>query len=251
MRSLHRRQKLLSKIVAALIAFGPWGVFLLGFIDSLGIPLPATMDALLILVAVKAPQRAYFTALMAVLGTAGGSIGLFLAVRHGRRLFLKGEPPPGRRQRFERWFDRYGMLTVFIPAVTPVLPLPLKVFVVSARNRPVVAARLPAAGLDLELQRRGFDRLLLGIAWSSSRPQSAEFVAMRAREISRYLEIPIDQAGQIAEKDQAERQGMPPGIALLGVIPLAVGLAYLVFYFTDDSRKRLAAEDGTPTALKP
>ena len=123
---------MLSKIAAALIAFGPWGVFLLGFIDSLGIPLPATMDALLILVAVKAPHRAYFTALMAVLGTAGGSITLFLAVRHGRRLFLKDEPPPGRRQRFERWFDRYGMLTVFIPAVTPVLPLPLKVFVVSA-----------------------------------------------------------------------------------------------------------------------
>ena len=123
---------MLSKIAAALIAFGPWGVFLLGFIDSLGIPLPATMDALLILVAVKAPHRAYFTALMAVLGTAGGSITLFLAVRHGRRLFLKGEPPPGRRQRFERWFDRYGMLTVFIPAVVPVLPLPLKVFVVSA-----------------------------------------------------------------------------------------------------------------------
>ena len=123
---------MLSKIVAALITFGPWGVFLLGFIDSLGIPLPATMDALLILVAVKAPQRAYFTALMAVLGSAGGSIGLFLAVRHGRRLFLKGEPPPGKRKRFERWFNRYGMLTVFIPAVTPVLPLPLKVSVVSA-----------------------------------------------------------------------------------------------------------------------
>jgi membrane protein DedA with SNARE-associated domain len=90
------------------------------------------MDFLLIMVAVKAPQRAYFTALMAVLGSAGGSIALFLAVRHGRRLFLKGDPPPGRRQRFERWFDRYGMLTVFVPAVVPVLPLPLKVFVVSA-----------------------------------------------------------------------------------------------------------------------
>jgi membrane protein DedA with SNARE-associated domain len=123
---------LLSKIVAALITFGPWGVFLLGFFDSVGIPLPATMDALLLLVAVKAPHRAYFTALMAVLGSSGGSITLFLAVRHGRRLFLKGEPPPGKRQRFERWFDRYGMLTVFVPAVVPVLPLPLKVFVVSA-----------------------------------------------------------------------------------------------------------------------
>jgi membrane protein YqaA with SNARE-associated domain len=123
---------LVAKIVAALIAFGPWGVLLLGFIDSLGIPLPATMDALLILVAVKAPQWAYFYAFMAVLGAASGSITLFWAVRHGRRLFFKGELPPGKRHRFERWFDRYGMLTVFIPAVTPVLPLPLKVFVVSA-----------------------------------------------------------------------------------------------------------------------
>jgi amino acid transporter len=93
---------------------------------------------------------------------------------------------------------------------------------------------------------------LLGLAWASSRPQSATLVAMRAREISRSLEIPIDQARQIAEKDgAAERQGMPLGIALLGVIPLAVGLAYLVFYFTDDSRKRLAAEAGNPTAPTP
>jgi amino acid transporter len=94
---------------------------------------------------------------------------------------------------------------------------------------------------------------LLGISWSSQRPQSAEFVAMRAREISRYLDIPIDQARQIAEKDAAtEKAGMPPGVALLGVIPLAVGLAYLVFYFTDDSQKRLTAEaPGDATGLKP
>ena len=93
---------------------------------------------------------------------------------------------------------------------------------------------------------------LLGLAWASSRPQSATLVAMRAREISRSLEIPIDQARQIADKDgAAERQGMPLGIALLGVIPLAVGLAYLVFYFTDDSRKRLAAEGGNRIAPTP
>jgi len=123
---------LLSKIAAALIAYGPWGRLPARLHRFAGHPLPAAMDALLVLVAVKAPQRAYFTALLAVLGTAGGSITLFFAARHGRRLFLKGDPPPGKRQRFERWFDRYGMLTVFVPAVTPVLPLPLKVFVVSA-----------------------------------------------------------------------------------------------------------------------
>jgi hypothetical protein len=45
----------------------------------------------------------------------------------------------------------------------------------------------------------------------------------------------------MAEKDQVAR-GLPAGVAVLGVVPLAVGLAYLVFYFTDDSRKRLEAE---------
>jgi amino acid transporter len=93
---------------------------------------------------------------------------------------------------------------------------------------------------------------LLGLAWASWRPPSATLVAMRAREISQGLQIPIDQARQIAEKDQAtEKQGVPPGIALLGVIPLAVGMAYLVFYFTDDSRRRPAAEGGNPTAPTP
>ncbi|MGA3096366.1 MAG: hypothetical protein ABSF25_07930 [Bryobacteraceae bacterium] len=80
---------------------------------------------------------------------------------------------------------------------------------------------------------------LLGIAWSTQRPQTPEDISYRARAISRNLDIPLDQARQMAEKDQTAR-GLPAGVALLGVVPLAVGLAYLVFYFTDDSRKRLA-----------
>ncbi|HEV3332891.1 MAG TPA: VTT domain-containing protein [Bryobacteraceae bacterium] len=123
---------MLAKITAALVAYGPWGVFLIGLIDSLGLPLPATMDALLILIAVKAPERAYFTALMAVLGSMGGNLALFLGARYGVRRFINQAPEPGKPKRFREWFHRYGLLTVFVPAVTPVLPLPLKVFVISA-----------------------------------------------------------------------------------------------------------------------
>ena len=36
-----------------------------------------------------------------------------------------------KRQRFRKWFQRYGLLTIFIPAMLPI-PLPLKVFVISA-----------------------------------------------------------------------------------------------------------------------
>jgi len=90
------------------------------------------MDALLILIAVKAPSRAYFAALMAVLGSIAGNVMLFQAARYGVRRFVKAVPEPGDPQRFRKWFHRYGLLTVFIPAATPFLPLPLKVFVVSA-----------------------------------------------------------------------------------------------------------------------
>jgi membrane protein DedA with SNARE-associated domain len=123
---------MLAKIKVALLAFGPVGVFLLGVIDSLGVPLPGAMDGLVLYIAVKEPHRAYFTALMAVVGSLAGNIALFWAARRGGRWFLKGEPSSSRGQRFQQWFARYGLLTVFIPAVTPFVPFPLKVFVVSA-----------------------------------------------------------------------------------------------------------------------
>lgn len=120
------------KLTHALLAFGPIGIFLVGVIDSLGVPLPAAMDALVLTVAVNEPRRAYFAALMAVLGSTVGNVALFLAARHGSRRFMKGEPSSVRARKLHRWFHRYGLLTVFVPAVTPVIPFPLKVFVMSA-----------------------------------------------------------------------------------------------------------------------
>ena len=121
-----------AKLIAALVAYGPWGVFLIGIIDSLGVPLPAGMDALLILIAVKAPERAFLAASLAVLGSLIGNLLLFLAARYGVRRLVGKVPEPGKPQRFREWFSRYGLITVFIPTATPILPLPLKVFVVSA-----------------------------------------------------------------------------------------------------------------------
>jgi membrane protein DedA with SNARE-associated domain len=39
--------------------------------------------------------------------------------------------PEGRAARFREWFRRYGMATVFVPALIPI-PMPLKLFVISA-----------------------------------------------------------------------------------------------------------------------
>jgi membrane protein DedA with SNARE-associated domain len=133
---------LLKSFADALIAFGPPGVFLIGFVDSLGIPLPAALDALLITVAIRTPQYAWIAAILAVIGSMGGNYLLFRAARYGSGWLIREKPdtPPGRREKFRQWFARYGLLTVFVPAVVPFVPLPLKVFVVSAG-----AVRTPAS----------------------------------------------------------------------------------------------------------
>jgi membrane protein YqaA with SNARE-associated domain len=123
---------LLKRIGDALIAFGPVGVFVIGFFDSLGVPLVGGVDALLIYLAAKTPHMAYLAATSATVGSILGNLVLFRAARYGVRRFASVEAPEGKRQKFRLWFQRYGLLTVFIPAVIPFVPLPLKVFVISA-----------------------------------------------------------------------------------------------------------------------
>jgi membrane protein YqaA with SNARE-associated domain len=124
---------MLAKLTAALIAYGPAGILVLAFIDSAGIPVASGMDALVILVAAKAPSRALLAASMGVLGSVIGNVVLFMAARTGARRFVKEVPQPGDKRRFRDWFKRYGLLTVFIPCMLPI-PLPLKVFVISAAS---------------------------------------------------------------------------------------------------------------------
>src|SRR6185312_3115856 len=66
-------------------------------------------------------------------GSLIGNIGLFSASRGGSQRWVKAVPEqPANPGRFRAWFRRYGLVTVFIPALFPIIPLPLKVFVISA-----------------------------------------------------------------------------------------------------------------------
>jgi len=122
----------LKSIGDALQALGPLGIFVFALLDSLGVPLVGGVDFLLLFVAAKTPQVAYLAATTATLGSLVGNLLLFRGARYGVNRFGGDEVPDGKRQKFRLWFQRYGLLTVFIPAVTPFVPLPLKVFVISA-----------------------------------------------------------------------------------------------------------------------
>lgn len=118
-------------MTATIATWGVWGVLLLAFIDSAGVPIPVGMDALVILMGVKAPEMVWIAATLAVLGSLAGNLVLFFAARKGGARFVAEAAAPGRKQRFRGWFARYGLATVFVPALVPI-PLPLKVFVVTA-----------------------------------------------------------------------------------------------------------------------
>lgn len=121
---------LLRNLTNFLVAVGPWGLLALAFLDSCGVPIVGALDAYIIFLAAKEPHRAYFYASIAVAGSVIGNAALFLIARQGRRRFLQ-RTERGRSQRFRRWFDRFGLVTVFVPALMPI-PMPLKIFVVCA-----------------------------------------------------------------------------------------------------------------------
>jgi membrane protein YqaA with SNARE-associated domain len=153
---------LLKSIGDALIAFGPVGLFVIGLLDSLGVPLVGGVDFLVIVLAVKTPHMAYIAATTATAGSILGNLLLFRAARYGVRRFAGDEAPDGKRQKFRLWFQRYGLLTVFIPAVTPFVPLPLKVFVISAGAMHTSVSRFLAVVL-LARVIRYFGEAYLGI----------------------------------------------------------------------------------------
>ena len=118
-------------LVNTLISWGPMGVCVLAAIDSAGVPIPAGVDALVVLLAVANPGKAYLAALMAVIGSVAGNYILFAIARKGGRAYLDARTQTGRAAKLREWFQRYGLLTVFIPTLLPI-PLPMKPFILSA-----------------------------------------------------------------------------------------------------------------------
>jgi membrane protein DedA with SNARE-associated domain len=120
---------LFGTLFRALLAWGPWGAFVLSIIDSAGLPVPEGTDLLLVVIAAKSPQAGYFSAALAVCGSVIGSLMLYYVGRKGGQVYLDQRTEKGWAKRFRQWFHHYGGLTVFIPVL---LPAPLKVFVLSA-----------------------------------------------------------------------------------------------------------------------
>ena len=100
--------------------------------DSTGIPMIGGIDALVVLVAVLDRSEAYLAALAAIAGSLTGCLVLFFIARAGGEAYHRHHTSSPRGAQLRAWFHEYGLLTVFVPAFVPVIPMPLKIFVISA-----------------------------------------------------------------------------------------------------------------------
>lgn len=129
----------MKELLATLIAWGPPGLFLFAVIDGAGVPTPNGLDALLLLLTINRPSFAWGFAAITLVGSLIGCTFLFYMARKGGEAGLKKYRARPRFVRLEEWFQRYGLLTIFIPALLPI-PLPLKFFILCAG---VFEVRLP------------------------------------------------------------------------------------------------------------
>lgn len=117
---------MLKPFLLTLVSWGPWGLLFLATLDSVGVPIVSGVDALLIAVAAVDPKEAYLSAVCAIVGSLIGSYILFAIARKGGQVMLEKHTSTGKGLKLRNWFEKYGLLTVFVPALSPV-PMPMKI----------------------------------------------------------------------------------------------------------------------------
>lgn len=122
----------MKRLFEVLKAWGPLGIFGIAFLDGLGVPNPGGTDIALIALVIAEPAKAWLLAALAVIGSLAGTMIFFSLARKGGEALLEKRTQGPRGQKFRRWFQRYGLVTVFIPALLPLPFLPMKVFVLCA-----------------------------------------------------------------------------------------------------------------------
>lgn len=142
----------MKRLRALAVSWGPLGVFLFAIIDSAGVPNPGGTDLLLLAVTIADPSRWLLNAGVAVLGALIGSFIFVEILRRGGERYLVRATSTGRGRRFRVWFRRYGLVTVFVPALLPV-PLPYKAFAACAAVMGVGRVRFLAVVMAARIPR--------------------------------------------------------------------------------------------------
>ncbi|MDQ1387495.1 MAG: hypothetical protein QOF56_949 [Acidobacteriaceae bacterium] len=125
----HILAKYTAWILHLLGPLGIWGVFAIAFADSalLGMPL----DAIVAFYVYQDHRRLLFYVVMASLGSALGSIPLYIIGYLGGEKVLRKRISEERFQRIHRSFEQHEFWALMFPGMLPP-PTPFKIFVLGA-----------------------------------------------------------------------------------------------------------------------
>ena len=122
---------ILHKISAVLLAtlkpLGIWGLGGLALIDSALVPLPMSMDGVVIGYVASDHRKFVLYCLMAAGASAIGSMVPYYVGRAGGELFLLKRINRARYERMRDRFERQEFMAIMIPAMMPP-PMPIKLF---------------------------------------------------------------------------------------------------------------------------
>ena len=122
--------KALTRLSEFLITFGAFGLFTVAVLDSTFVPMPSSVDVLMILLSTNHPGWMPVYALMATAGSALGCWILYgISRRAGTRALSRFSP--AKQKRVKDWIERYDMFAVLVATLLPP-PFPFKLFVVTA-----------------------------------------------------------------------------------------------------------------------
>jgi membrane protein YqaA with SNARE-associated domain len=119
--------KFSAVVFAVLKPLGVWGVGGLALLDSALIPIPGSMDGVIVSYVHAEPHKFFLYCLMAAVCSTLGSLVPFYIGRAGGELFLLKRVDRQRYERMRDRFERQEFFAIMIPSMGPP-PTPLKLF---------------------------------------------------------------------------------------------------------------------------
>jgi membrane protein YqaA with SNARE-associated domain len=127
---IHKITGALGQISQYLVSLGPFGLFAIAFLDSVMVPMPGGVDAVLLLLAAARPSWMLIYVAAATIGSTIGCVALYrLSQRAGKKALSKFSE--SKQKRVKDLIDRYDVMSVLVASLLPP-PFPFKLFVVSA-----------------------------------------------------------------------------------------------------------------------
>lgn len=192
---------------------GAFAFIPLGLLDNSVVPLPGSMDALLVVLAANRAEFWWFYSIMATVGSVIGGYLTYHLARKGGKEALEKKLKPKRAKRVYQIFEKHGFWSVFVGAIAPP-PVPIVPF-------------LAAAGA-LQYSRRNFL-----IALASGRLVRFALIGWLAGHYGKHI------FGFLTKYYK-------PAFWTLLVLAVVGGLVGLFFYLRHRNRKRQEREAGIP-----